>query len=498
MTTPKRLSVVASTFNRAALLDRALATYSKQTLPASDWEYLIADDGSTDDTREVVARWAARGVPVRLLDAGTDLGRPKAPGQWRDGSGVRNSLTEFAVGEYLISTHPEILLPSYALEAMLEALRTATGRAWVTGIPYWLPPVDDTVWQGWTGSDRELRALRDLPGFYDPNWPDKAAPGSVDYRNQNQESRMDWESEVFWGMSMATWRWMGGFREFEKWGAVDMDFWNRRVVAGVKSFLAKWGDSPHKERVIMVYHQHHDSPRVLEDAMAEIRSGIGGSYRSASHVRETGGLHVSYHHGHRERAAVEGTTQGIMQDHLNRYQFAAKFVGEQDRVVDMPCGTGYGATFLAPPSRQYFGVDIDAESVNVAAGYLTRRGDNVIVGSLHKIPLPKMTADVLVSFEGLEHVDEQDRVVREFARVLKPGGWLILSTPQKGATPGTPFDKHMLTMVDLAALFYYDDGRDWFIENAEWYHQKRYGMSDVEEGRPTADAEIQILRVQRR
>jgi SAM-dependent methyltransferase len=488
----RALSIVVATFNRAELLDRALATYARQTLDRDCWEYLLADDGSQDHTREVVEAWRGRGLPIRLFDAERDLLRPKTPGVWRDGSGLRNALSTFAVGRHLVSTHPEILLPPDALASTLAALDTAPPRSWVTAIPFWLPEAPEAVWGEWRGTRAELDRLRSLPGFWADDWPTPLqAPGAVDYRNQNQARRLDWQSEVFWGMPMALWRYMGGFREFDVWGSVDPDFWARRSVLGIETIPipAKEG-SPHAKGVLMVYHQNHASPRDMDVTHAALRAADAvRPYRSPVDVRATGGLAGNYHHGPRERAAEPGTLTGIMDDHVTRYRWAASRLAGAGVVLDVPCGTGYGAALLRPVVGNYVGVDIDAESVAVAAQY----GGVTMVGSMVSMPqFRDGQVDGVCCFEGLEHVEAQAETLAEFARVLRPGGVLLLSTPQRGATGGTPWDRHMLTHAELSALF---DPAVWEVA---WFHQVSYGWAPVAEGVPPANAEIQIASARRR
>jgi glycosyltransferase involved in cell wall biosynthesis len=60
-----RISVVIPTHNRAALLEHSLKSLTRQTLPASDFEVILVDDGSTDRTSDVCEKWSSRLPLVR-------------------------------------------------------------------------------------------------------------------------------------------------------------------------------------------------------------------------------------------------------------------------------------------------------------------------------------------------------------------------------------------------------------------------------------------------
>lgn len=81
-----RVSVIIPTYNRAALLGDAIASVLAQSY--QDFEVIVADDGSTDETAAVVARF---GAPVRHLLL-PHRGQPAAP---------RNSALAVANGEYI-------------------------------------------------------------------------------------------------------------------------------------------------------------------------------------------------------------------------------------------------------------------------------------------------------------------------------------------------------------------------------------------------------------
>ena len=479
------ISVVSATYNRAELLDNALHTYSKQKLPTGvRWEYLLVDDMSTDNTKVVVDKWIGKKLPIRYMTS-EELGLPKKPGVWRDGCALRNRASARAQGRVIILTHPEIMVPPDALKCMYDSLMESKEiRPWVTAIPYWMPA--GVLPKGWK---TDLSAIRNMKGFYDPSWPDTAAaPGGVDYRNNNQEIRDSWESEVFGGFRMTDWRWFGGFREFTQWGSVDIDQMNRRRAAGFRTVFPKSEHSPHRNQVLMVYHQNHGSVRDMERAMEGVR---GLTYNNVQQAREAGGLYPTYYHGPRERSIEPGTIKGIYGDHIARYKFAAIYAHGKN-VLDIPCGTGYGVKVLfdnCPGIASYHGLDIDGESIDFASLHYGKPNAIFRQGDMLNISLPDNSVELLLCFEGIEHIEKQLQLVSEMHRVLREGGTFIISTPNGLVTPGTHWDKHVLKPDELYALF-----NDEYWTNLDWFHQLTYSVDEVRvQSGLNENAQIMIL-----
>ena len=79
------------TYNRGALLSRAIESVRAQTF--ADWELLVTDDASTDDTWQVLAEWAAKDVRIKP--------HRNAKNQYPDISGILNGGIARALGEYI-------------------------------------------------------------------------------------------------------------------------------------------------------------------------------------------------------------------------------------------------------------------------------------------------------------------------------------------------------------------------------------------------------------
>ena len=93
--------------------------------------------------------------------------------------------------------------------------------------------------------------------------------------------------------------------------------------------------------------------------------------------------------------------------------------------VDAACGTGRHSLHLASRGHRVIGVDSSADMLGVARAKLPE-GD-WRVGDLHDLPVADAEADLVVCALALTHVPDLAPVFAEFARVLRPGGHLVVS-----------------------------------------------------------------------
>jgi ubiquinone/menaquinone biosynthesis C-methylase UbiE len=121
--------------------------------------------------------------------------------------------------------------------------------------------------------------------------------------------------------------------------------------------------------------------------------------------------------------------------HLIRYQAALPFVKDRT-VLDIACGTGYGSQLMAKTAKNVYGVDLSAESVAYATENYGAKNIEFLTGDAVKIPLPDQTVDVVVSYETIEHVPNYQAFLDEIKRVMKPGGTLIISSPNSAVSIG--------------------------------------------------------------
>ncbi|MFA5890150.1 MAG: class I SAM-dependent methyltransferase [Actinomycetota bacterium] len=130
----------------------------------------------------------------------------------------------------------------------------------------------------------------------------------------------------------------------------------------------------------------------------------------------------------------ERTAPGVAEEnywfqrHVVAYRWAAARIGGM-RVLDAGSGEGYGTDILADTARRVVGVDLDAEIVRRAAAVYSRPGFQP--ANLVSLPFRNASFDAVVSLQVIEHLHTPHEFIAECARVMTPGGLLILSTPNR-------------------------------------------------------------------
>jgi len=117
--------------------------------------------------------------------------------------------------------------------------------------------------------------------------------------------------------------------------------------------------------------------------------------------------------------------------HAFAYEYAKSRVNPTDDVVEVGAGEGYGTSLLSQAAARVVGLDIDKATVEHAS---RKYGSARVSFSLYDgttIPLPDNSFDMAVSFQVIEHIRDDTGHVVEACRILKPGGTLVLTTPNR-------------------------------------------------------------------
>jgi len=132
-----------------------------------------------------------------------------------------------------------------------------------------------------------------------------------------------------------------------------------------------------------------------------------------------------------ERVVPGKTPETIYDEHIYRYIFATS-LAENKVVLDVACGTGYGAGYMADKASKVVGADISMEAVYYARERFSEDNKaSFICTDAVRLPFADDAFDIVVSFETIEHIKQYSKFLNECRRVLKDNGLLICSTPNR-------------------------------------------------------------------
>jgi ubiquinone biosynthesis O-methyltransferase len=100
-------------------------------------------------------------------------------------------------------------------------------------------------------------------------------------------------------------------------------------------------------------------------------------------------------------------------------------------VLDAGCGSGVVTAHMASKGVSAVGVDLVEDCVKFAARQFGNTSTCYLVASLDAMPFETDTFDKVVCMEVVEHLEHLEPVIQELHRILKPGGLLFITCPNK-------------------------------------------------------------------
>jgi ubiquinone/menaquinone biosynthesis C-methylase UbiE len=187
--------------------------------------------------------------------------------------------------------------------------------------------------------------------------------------------------------------------------------------------------------------------RALDDGGAQ----AGGSADTSGNGGRPASMPILPFTGER---IVPGMVAGhIFREHEVRYVFATAFV-KGKRVLDVACGSGMGTNHLLQAGAlSCIGLDIDRGATDYARAMY--KECTFAQCDVTQMCIGDASVDVVVSFETIEHVNDQRAFLLECERVLRPGGVLVCSTPNRTLSRWgleNPFHFQELNVAELAQL----------------------------------------------
>jgi len=149
--------------------------------------------------------------------------------------------------------------------------------------------------------------------------------------------------------------------------------------------------------------------------------------------------------------------ENLKSRHLARYHFAKSFIRPFNRILDFPCGSGYGSEILQDHMTLYDGLDSDEIVVQYAKEVYSTIGKSFHVKDLTKPRLRNNYYDIIACIEGIEHIPIKYHIklIKAFYRALRKNGTLIITTPETNNYGQSKVNKYHKGEIPYSYFLFY-------------------------------------------
>jgi demethylmenaquinone methyltransferase/2-methoxy-6-polyprenyl-1,4-benzoquinol methylase len=174
----------------------------------------------------------------------------------------------------------------------------------------------------------------------------------------------------------------------------------------------------------------------------------------------------------------------IWNEEMRREAIGLLDIDRDDRVLDVGCGTGFATEGLVKHSDNVHGLDQSVHQLEQAWDKFGKRGPvQFYRGDAERLPFADDSFDVVWSSGSIEYWPDPVETLREFRRIVKPGGQILV------VGPNSPDSFLMEKLADAIMLFYGVDEADRMFREAGYEHFEHYFMG------PSYNPEIAITTV---
>jgi SAM-dependent methyltransferase len=115
--------------------------------------------------------------------------------------------------------------------------------------------------------------------------------------------------------------------------------------------------------------------------------------------------------------------------HLFPYHFVADGALRESRILEVGFGDGYGAEIIGGSVDEYVGVDVSPDALELATAKDVSSNVRFMLYDGTTLPFASESFDWVISFHVLEHLSDTESFLGEVGRVCRPGGRIVLVTP---------------------------------------------------------------------
>ena len=116
-----------------------------------------------------------------------------------------------------------------------------------------------------------------------------------------------------------------------------------------------------------------------------------------------------------------------------RYKFSISLLKDKF-VLDIGCGARMGPWIISDNAAKVFALDISKEAIFYCSKKWEKNNIVYLVADAEKLPFKNGIFDAVLSFELIEHLNDYKNYLAEVYRILKKGGMLIISTPNRSVS----------------------------------------------------------------
>jgi len=150
-----------------------------------------------------------------------------------------------------------------------------------------------------------------------------------------------------------------------------------------------------------------------------------------------------------------------------RFDNAQRLIPAGSRLLDYGCGRGEFLQYIAANISQGVGVDLDSALAAGAAARSKQLNVSHLCGDARcGLPFPDSSFDVIAALGVLEHVGPEEPFIKEFYRVLRPGGYLVVDVPSQGPFRWADIGNIKYNLPTLHRWFYL-----YVARQPQYYHE---------------------------
>jgi len=167
----------------------------------------------------------------------------------------------------------------------------------------------------------------------------------------------------------------------------------------------------------------------VEESGNAVNAGTTSRPAAASDVKSTGSSLANHYWAWRLYHLLIADVVALQRP--TKYKFVHEFLGSDlGRVADIGCGPGVFTRYLCRNANFVFAGDVDRKSlVRTFARHAREKNLAALVMRANQLPFRDSSLDTVLFLEVLEHLDDDAGALRDIARILNPGGKLVLSVP---------------------------------------------------------------------